>query len=1807
MSTKSINRKAFARVTPRRRRGIILLMVVSLLALFLLMGITYALVASSYEQTARTAARIGAQGDLPQDESRAALDAVIAGPVSTEITPLSGHSLLEDMYGNDSVTGQVFGATAEVVVSSGPPVWKIVVATNTLARTPASASNNGNFRWNLDNYFSGRVLTFLRPDFDYPSCRILAHSVTNIAGGPGAAVHTLYVTAPSGYTPQANHTFLINGGAFNGTGAGYQAVYDTTDSNQVNAVNVMSNGALTDILADPSINGGNAYPVALLPNYAGYLQAVRYQMRLRRLDPAHSGLDEDYDAPDYQNMALAWVPPVRGSTYDVIPSFHRTELVNYWVNICQQIIDAQLVIDPSNPNGANKRAQLILQPFATVPASGTYVIPSDDNGTAIPLAIRQRLYQIMHGCIFRPLQGDHLNFTGSNPVMGNSNAFVVLQALGYQPQPAHQPAGYNTPGGNMGPVAPAWDIDNDNDGIAEAIWIDPGMPVMTNGQGKRYKRLVAYTIKDLDGRIDLNAAGNFAQLASVGGTGVGLPSQVGLAPAGATISRGQGFGPADIDFSFMFGAAQYSNILSMRYGNDGQAGQAGVRDAWSTVRHYGVPNDFYSSYPSSPQFTNPSTYGSVPDVYGRGVVALDASGQPLYANSGRLNEMLDTPYEITPRSSLDAPYNLSDLEAILRHKDADISTIPSRLRPVFAGAPTSVIDSFTVRSSHVPVSVFSSPRGMRADQNLSLATQYQFDTSKTVLTSGNSILELYYSKVAPNIYNNMAIMNKEQGIRNVMSAIVPWELKRGQLFDINRPFGNGADDNNDGVVDDPYEAYAGETSVSQAPFNTAFSQSGDITFDLNGDGSIDNNELKYARSMARQIFARHLFCLMLVLTDNGYNPVTVEDGSLTPDQQRELTIRRLAQYAINVVDARDSDSVMSAFEYDVNPFDGWNVDGNVATNENNGTYDQRRVVWGLEAPDLLITETTAFHNKRIKDTIYDTTSKDRDRERDNDLDQFAIPQGSAFLEIYVPRPSQINTSYVPNGTAQNPNALGLPREMYFYDNTAGKWRLNIGYTHPTPSSDGVRHPVFQVAISADTPSNGAQHNNRPYQRRISSSQPESSSFQPEDMTLLSTNYWPNGGSAAPMNIERYVWFSNVAPPAGYWQDRVFLNSQGWDVSLEPGQYAVVGPRAQTVFGSADDGMASTLFDGNSSQYLSLNSFNRGNTTQTGVTYSDTNGTTNGGYITGTNIRSTVGIVADMPAPSTWTNNNRRVGFNISEPLPNSGNYYQEPNPSNDGRQPTDAYTDPANPVQGELPDAPFDYQPGRPLTDLGMQRTGLYQDRRSIFLQRLADPTQPWDQNTNPYITIDWSLMDLRVFNGDENIGRTVRNAANTADIAIDPSDDPNAGPISQVFETRERGATFDCYSTNVNNLTHQNAGAGMLYMNYNLYNTLGYLNRSVNNNGAPQGTPNVGEPSYPFPWLPFHNRPFNNPYELMQVSQSSAARLYHELSGMPNPGAGRDFSRRYQVTTPGSAQNVYRNYGDGTRLETSPFGQMVNFFQSSGNVNQAPHWYRLFDYCEVPSAFVDAQEWLNPASFANVTSPSGWDAFKPPFNWISRFRDPGRININTLASDNVFYAATRSLPQLSQPAQMTAVIQSRQGYGGAFQTLNPNFPSRFTGVFTSANTADLAPLQNMRMHSQPAGAGVEGQGIEGTLLRRKLGNNNEPLLVTRVFDVGNAYRDTDRNAYFQYENYQKVGNLFTTRSNVYAIWITVGYFEVEDTTVSEACPDGLALGQELGADTGEITRSRSFFIVDRSIPVGFMPGRKLNTDNVILLHRRLE
>ena len=246
----------------------------------------------------------------------------------------------------------------------------------------------------------------------------------------------------------------------------------------------------------------------------------------------------------------------------------------------------------------------------------------------------------------------------------------------------------------------------------------------------------------------------------------------------------------------------------------------------------------------------------------------------------------------------------------------------------------------------------------------------------------------------------------------------------------------------------------------------------------------------------------------------------------------------IAQWAINCVDARDPDAIMTPFEYDENPWDGWGcpdgttnrvnipLDGDPATDENQGEVidwkataannfakvisrttttttglvtapkplDQTRgLVWGAERPELLITETLAFHDRRTEDlksppgttTGGDDTLAGTDKTLMLDkegtgnpsgrinLDQRMRPKGSLFVEVYNPnspdgqRPSELYRQVTGTG---NPNVDGqwgvdLQRLSDVGINSSGK-----PTTVPSTTANPIKYsPVWRLVVVEEDP------------------------------------------------------------------------------------------------------------------------------------------------------------------------------------------------------------------------------------------------------------------------------------------------------------------------------------------------------------------------------------------------------------------------------------------------------------------------------------------------------------------------------------------------------------------------------------------------------------------------------------------------------------------------------------------------------------------------------------------------------------------
>jgi hypothetical protein len=191
-------------------------------------------------------------------------------------------------------------------------------------------------------------------------------------------------------------------------------------------------------------------------------------------------------------------------------------------------------------------------------------------------------------------------------------------------------------------------------------------------------------------------------------------------------------------------------------------------------------------------------------------------------------------------------------------------------------------------------------------------------------------------------------------------------------------------------------------------------------------------------------------------------------------------------------------------------------------------------------------------------------------------------------------------------------------------------------------------------------------------------------------------------------------------------------------------------------------------------------------------------------------------------------------------------------------------------------------------------------------------------------------------------------------------------------------------------------------------------------------------------------------------------------------------------------------------------------------------------------------------------------------------------------------------------------------GFGSAY-LLNTSFQE-----FVQATRGNFQPEGNRPIRLNTWSDQVADFDINSTLWRRF------PAQSSPMFDFNNPAPeyDTNRNEYFRNQKRQRMANMTTQRSSVFAVWITVGYFELEEVPVAipnnpnltigmiagnppAAFSNGLvewrtAVGREYGLDRGQVRRDRAFYVVDRSIPVGFFPGENLNVDKAVLTRRYL-
>lgn len=296
----------------------------------------------------------------------------------------------------------------------------------------------------------------------------------------------------------------------------------------------------------------------------------------------------------------------------------------------------------------------------------------------------------------------------------------------------------------------------------------------------------------------------------------------------------------------------------------------------------------------------------------------------------------------------------------------------------------------------------------------------------------------------------------------------------------------------------------------------------------------------------------------------------------------------------------------------------------------------------------------------------------------------------------------------------------------------------------------------------------------------------------------------------------------------------------------------------------------------------------------------------------------------------------------------------------------------------------------------------------------------------------------------------------------------------------------------------------------------------------------NQGVAAGPYDWLVHLDRQLNSPMELLQVSGYQPYQLTH----------------RFVQNTPNAPLPLQPP-------DPQRFRHQVPWFDETNRLA------RVFSFLSTKSRAAGVQ-------FGG--------------------RIPGKININTVWDKEIFESLCDPQNGNSNAFQLAEV----DNVFNAFLNLrtpggSPGPTSAIAGLAAPAAGYDR-PVWGMAAPNCPAGdtqftgynaagAAVNTFGINNTLLASNvLGGASTTQRLFQTTTAGGTA--TPVNPYYQFEMLSKTCNNLTTRSNVFGVWLTVGFFKVTNTGPT-AIP--YKLGVEVGAAGGTNIRHHLFAVVDRS------------------------
>ena len=1310
-------------------------------------------------------------------------------------------------------------------------------------------------------------------------------------------------------------------------------------------------------------------------------------------------------------------------------------------------------------------------------------------------------------------------------------------------------------------------VDNDADGIADSAFLDVGLPPLLGANGQIVYPQAAILVLDLDGRLNVNAHGSATDAETIGRYPALNPSLTlssTMVPQ-YQLPRGLASGPADVSLSrsLVFssttsGTSEAAIVQAATYALAGA-----VPSGYDTTA---VTREVPRVGPVEGRFGDAVTSGSVAAISGgsagtgrpnhndevshaadrwRVTLSGSHSATPFWTNPGRFGTPWDVKGQIrvwadefgqpvffkptwAGDDAKDDPYevNLTRLGSRNGYSTSPAGTTPGDT--LFTPAELEgLLRYYDPDSLKLPRRLVAISGSNAAANRLRLTTE-SWDTPAVTGTTWHAAIQAPFNAML-----NTADLTAPDRSFDFLSP----ETLMGHKFDINRPF-------HDTDYEEPNDAKG---------------------------------------TARRQAFARHLYCLMIAVADKN----NVFQGK-NPTERADLA-RQIAQYAVNVVDYRDGDSVMTRFAFDpqFGPSD---------TTWSPGPDDY---VWGCERPELLITETLAWHDRRTDDGAVNGKVVDKTN-ADKHFDQVRRPRGAFFVELYSPwqarmaQPASGTAAMILAGSDSRADPIpGVLRQTGSFGNDVGN---GAGVTASTISlhktSSGF--PVWRL-VSVRGRVLGGTAINATTKTLVDPAAPGSTAIVDRVFYLGDLT---NSGTA----------MRNPSSPKDGRPGAIFWTSGTATAEPSQSQYVVVGTdkwgfpydRAQSGTAAVADAlpypkMINLRFDG-------------------AATFASAN----------------IPATLSEPVNIQPTTPSSRDPYDVLATEKGAVDDFEDDILSSPLDEPLDFVTTGTGVSTFFGTDGTSDLDAGRPL----VMFNGTHDNFAALHLQRLANPGAPWNATTNPYVTVDSMPVDLTVV----NTGTNGSNFDEPGRTPVTPgTTDPSAAALVWLqkqktyrYESVERGGKLpsplpsplpeperDIWSRRV--LT---SGTQLVSGSTAVSGTSPYISgtNSSESRVSIDLTPLVGptpsdailkevspaatvltsgtdhtlrerstqteresrpprfekDPTKPplYPWLAWPNQPFGSVVDLTLVPVASPFEL----------------PARHSTAAPGSPSPKWFHlprFFESTQPE-SPWDALAG---RSTNATAS-----LFDFVHVPSPF--AAVYTSVAATTSSTTALatvGLDLF--PLNQISNFREPGRVNVNTIPDGRVWRAlfgavnvkgvATDQTNNPDDPFLNSGEADARDRIPGwnvdlfaRMQTGTGNNPS-----FAATSVTNLFRKIPERGAAGPRQTPSAGGFIDNFVAEPDAAddhNNNG----TRDFNV---HRDTDRHAYFRYQTMRQLSGVTTVRSHVFGVWITIRYV---DSSGNEIEPK---------------FRNRGFYIFDRSIPVAYEKGHDHNVRDAILLRRIIQ